>query len=83
MNAYCSYMQGTVGERGQVTIPKQLRERLGIDAGTVLDFEADNGRLVAVKASANDPVDAAYGVLSLGTSTDEFVAEIRGRPDQQ
>lgn len=49
----------------------------------MLDFEADNGRLVAVKASANDPVDAAYGVLSLGTSTDEFVAEIRGRPDQQ
>lgn len=75
-------MKRTVGERGQVTIPKPLRERLGIDAGTVLEFADDGGRLIAVKASVDDPVDSAYGVLDLGMSTDEFVAEIRGRPDQ-
>lgn len=76
-------MRRTVGERGQVTIPKPLRDRLGIDAGTVLEFQDDGGRLIAVKASIEDPVDSAYGVLDLGMSTDEFVGAIRGRPDRR
>ena len=83
MYAYTNSMKGTVGERGQVTIPKQVRERLGIEAGTVLEFEAQGGRLIAVKAATDDPVDAAYGVLDLGQTTDEFVADIRGRSDQR
>lgn len=75
-------MRGTVGERGQVTIPKQVRDRLGIEAGTVLEFEARGGQLIAVKAVTDDPVDAAYGVLNLGQTADEFVADIRGRSDR-
>jgi len=34
-------MQAKVAERGQVTIPKAIRERLGIAPGTLLDFKAD------------------------------------------
>lgn len=41
-----------VAERGQVTIPKALRQTLGIGAGTVLEFAAENGRLIAVKTAA-------------------------------
>ena len=33
-------MNAIVADRGQVTIPKKLRERLGITPRTVLDFEA-------------------------------------------
>ena len=44
-------MRAKVAERGQVTIPKVLRERLGIRPGTVLEFKEDQGKLVAVKAS--------------------------------
>jgi len=36
-----------VSEKGQVTIPKQLRDRLGIQPGEVLEFEEDGGRLIA------------------------------------
>lgn len=74
-------MKSRVSERGQVTIPKTLRERLGIGAGQVLEFEAEGGRLVATKSSERDPVDSVYGVLGSPTSTDDALNELRGTPD--
>lgn len=65
-------------ERGQVTIPKALRDRLGIKAGQVLEFEAEDGRLIASKANDRSPVDAVYGIVSLGRSTDRAIDELRG-----
>ena len=73
-------MNATVAERGQVTIPKRLRERLGIGPHTVLDFREENGRLVAEKVESHDPVGAVLGCLKLVRSVDEFVAEMRGEP---
>ncbi len=74
-------MKSTVSERGQVTIPKRLREELGISAGQVLDFEVEGGRLVATKTAQRDPVEAVYGVLGDPSSTDETIAALRGEPD--
>lgn len=71
-------MKSRVSEKGQVTIPKHLRDRLGIRPGAVLDFQEQKGRLVATKVSARDPVDAVYGVLKLNRPTDELLEELRG-----
>ena len=71
-------MKAKVAERGQVTIPKSLRDRLGIRPGTLLDFSEEGGRLVAMKAETLDPVDQAYGRLGKGRSTDEMIRELRG-----
>ncbi len=73
-------MKATVSEKGQVTIPKPLRERLGIRAGEVLEFETDRGRLVATKSAAADQVDAVYGILRgrLKGGTDAFLRKTRG-----
>jgi len=71
-------MKAKVAERGQVTIPKALRERLGIRPGTVLEFEEDQGRLVAVKAAAMYPLDQFYGKLGRGRRTDDVMHELRG-----
>lgn len=71
-------MRATVSEKGQVTIPKRLRERLGIRAGEVLEFEAEHGRLVATKAGAADRVARVYGVLRLQARTDDLIREMRG-----
>jgi antitoxin PrlF len=71
-------MKVTVSEKGQVTIPKRLRERLGIRAGEMLDFEERDGELVARKAGSADPVAEVYGTLKLGEPIDEFVRQIRG-----
>jgi antitoxin PrlF len=71
-------MKATVSEKGQVTIPKRLRERLGIRAGERLDFEERAGELVARKASSDDPVGELYGSLKLGEPVDGFVRRVRG-----
>ncbi len=72
-------MKAMVSEKGQVTIPKRLRDRLGIRPGQVLDFEEDDGRLVARKAVREDPLEALYGSLDVGGKTpDELIEELRG-----
>jgi antitoxin PrlF len=72
-------MKAIVSEKGQVTIPKALRTRLGIRPGVVLDFDAEGGRLVAQKAPATDAIDAAWGILELPESVEAFVDRARGR----
>ena len=72
-------MKARVSEKGQVTIPKPLRARLGIKPGAVLDFEAEGGRLVARKAQSQDPVDTAWGILKLPGGVDAFLDRTRGR----
>jgi AbrB family looped-hinge helix DNA binding protein len=75
-------MKATVSEKGQVTIPKALRDRLGIRAGEILEFEEQHGLLVARKAIARDPVDEVYGILDLSGSTDDLLSELRGAGPQ-
>jgi len=77
-------MKTTVSEKGQITIPKRLRDRLGLRAGTVLDFEEDKGRLVGRKLVPADALDELYGILKLPPGgTDAFIREIRGPgPDE-
>ena len=76
-------MKSTVSEKGQVTIPKPLRERLGIRPGEVLEFEEQKGKLVATKTSPGDRVDAAYGILRLRVRTDDLIRQMRGPgPDE-
>ena len=72
-------MKAVVSEKGQVTIPKALRTRLGLRPGVVLDFDAEGGRLVARKAQQADAVDAAWGILELPEPVDAFVRRARGR----
>jgi antitoxin PrlF len=71
-----------VSEKGQVTIPKPMRERLGIRPGEVVEFREEPGRLVIEKALTRDALDELYGVLDLGRTTDEFVRELRGEADE-
>lgn len=74
-------MKTIVSEKGQVTIPKPLRDRLGIRPGQVLDFEEERGRLVATKSTTQDPVEAVYGIIKLGRSTDDIIRSLRGEVD--
>ena len=69
-------MTGRVGERGQVTIPKALRVRLGIRPGSYVEFDEDDGRVVIRKAD-DDPVAAVYGILEGLGETDAFIGALR------
>lgn len=71
-----------VSEKGQVTIPKRIRDRLGIRPGQVLEFSEEHGRLVATKAAALDAARSVFGILDLGRSTNDVVDELRGPVDE-
>ena len=80
-NSYNISMKSTVSEKGQVTIPKALRIRLGIRAGQTLDFEVKGGQLVAKKLVEESWVDKVYGIIKTDESTDEYIDRIRGKAD--
>lgn len=71
-------MKTTVSEKGQITIPKPLRIRLGLRKGQVLEVREEKGKLVLAKRDFRDAVDAVYGILKLNRSTDEIIEELRG-----
>jgi antitoxin PrlF len=71
-------MRSTLSEKGQITVPKALREQLGIRAGDQLDLTAEDGRLMAKKTVASDPVAAAYGILDTREPTNERLRALRG-----
>ncbi len=73
--------RATVSEKGQVVIPKALRDRLGIRPGQELEFSDQRGKLVVRKVAAQDPVDRAYGVLRRKRGVDETLRALRGEAD--
>ncbi|HEY8056545.1 MAG TPA: AbrB/MazE/SpoVT family DNA-binding domain-containing protein [Terriglobales bacterium] len=69
-------MKAVVSEKGQVTIPKSLRDRLGLRPGTTLEFGERAGVLVARKREEKG-LSAIYGILPAG-DPDEIVRQARG-----
>jgi AbrB family looped-hinge helix DNA binding protein len=69
-----------VAERGQITLPKAVRDALGLTKGTQLKVELDGSRIVLSK-NVDDAVSRARGRFRLptGTSTDDVMRELRGR----
>lgn len=49
-----------VGERGQVTLPKQIRERLGISGGDEVVVREEDGRIVVEKPVTRDELAEGY-----------------------
>jgi antitoxin PrlF len=80
-------MSTKVTQKGQVTIPKPVRDRLNIKPGSAVDFElAPDGRVVLVKVgrkAAGVPkgrFDRLRGVMKSDMTTDEIMALMRGDP---
>ena len=75
-------MPTTVTRKGQVTIPKLVREHLGIVPGSRVEFRrATDGSIVIEKADGTrEPSRFAklVGIAGPGLSTDEIMAITRG-----
>ena len=73
-------MKATLSQKGQVTVPKACRQKLGLKTGTVLDFEAVDGVLVARKVQPEDVFRKwrGKGKIPGGLSVDEYLAKTRG-----
>jgi len=68
-----------VSERGQVTIPKKIREQFGLKENTEVEFVVREGRveLVPGKEDRRGKVDALYGRKAFKYSTDELMRLLR------
>ena len=73
-------MEATVAERGQITLPKAVRDALGLTKGTTLKVELEDGRII-LRKNVDDAVSRARGRFKLpeGVSTDAVMRELRGR----
>ncbi len=74
-------MEVTVAERGQITLPKVVRDALGLTKGTTLKVELDGGRIVLRKdvSEALRKVRGKFKLVDELQSTDEAMRSIRGR----
>ncbi len=72
-------MKAVVSQKGQVTVPKECRERLGLKPGTVLEFETQGGALIARKSQPEDVFRKwrGRGKLPGGGSTDAYLKKLR------
>lgn len=64
MNIYKEYIDmaySTVTSKGQVTIPKAVRDRMGIEEGSRLVFVDDGDRILVYKV--DDDLASVYGAV--------------------
>jgi AbrB family looped-hinge helix DNA binding protein len=77
-------MEATVAERGQITLPKAVRDALGLTKGTKLKVELIDGRIV-LRKDVQDALSRVRGRFKLppGVTSDDIMRELRGRaPDE-
>ena len=69
-----------ISERGQITIPKVLRDRFGLNHNVEVEITpTDEGLLIRKRTTAQHPVECVWAILDDAGSTDDYIEEIRGR----
>ena len=72
-------MKSTISSKGQITVPAEVRDRLGLVPGTPVTFELrEDGVLLRKGTEGLHPVDRVYGRLPLGRPVDAVLDELRG-----
>ncbi|MBH1433074.1 AbrB/MazE/SpoVT family DNA-binding domain-containing protein [Stenotrophomonas maltophilia] len=71
-------MEATVAERGQITLPKAVRDALGLTKGTLLKVELEGSRII-LRKSVDDAISRARGKFALDgfESSDAAVRAVR------
>ena len=70
----------TISEKGQITIPKPLRDAFGIRAGDRLEFDMQGDAIRIRKSPDLDRLAALYGSVRLPAPVDQLIDEMRGGP---
>ncbi|HBN54933.1 AbrB/MazE/SpoVT family DNA-binding domain-containing protein [Stenotrophomonas sp. MYb238] len=76
-------MEATVAERGQITLPKAVRDALGLTKGTLLKVELEGSRIV-LRKSVDDAISRARGKFALDgfESAEQAVRTVRDETGQ-
>ena len=73
-----------ISKRGQITIPKTLRDRFGMHENVEVEISPTReGLIIRKRTTAKHPVDRVYGILGKdalgeGVGVDEYIRDIRG-----
>jgi AbrB family looped-hinge helix DNA binding protein len=69
-----------VTSKGQITIPKKVRDKLGIQTGEHIGFDEKNGDFYIRKSVKKSPFHKWIGRLKTlkGKDSDEIIKELRG-----
>ena len=79
-------MSTTLTVKGQVTIPKHIRDALGLKPGMVVDFAVNRDGEVVIREAGDsagrtpDRFEAARGKADIHWRTDELMALLRDGP---
>ncbi|MBI4743862.1 MAG: AbrB/MazE/SpoVT family DNA-binding domain-containing protein [Actinobacteria bacterium] len=70
-----------VTSKGQITIPKEVRDKLGIQSGENIGFERKGDVFYIKKTLKKSPFDRWVGRLKVrkGHKTDEIIESLRGK----
>jgi AbrB family looped-hinge helix DNA binding protein len=78
-------MANTVTSKGQVTIPKRVRDYLGIEPGSEVNFRrVEDGHIIIERADGTRPpsrFEKLLGSAGPGPTTDELMKLLRGDPE--
>jgi AbrB family looped-hinge helix DNA binding protein len=70
----------TITSKGQVTVPKNLRDKYGLNEHTEVEFVDEGGAIRLVKKGGGQfPIDSVFGILKRrGGRSDAIVKKLRG-----
>lgn len=73
-------LEAKVTSKGQITIPKQVRDKLGIQPGEWISFVEKNGIFYMKRLVQRNPFDKWVGRLKTlkGKKSDAITDELRG-----
>ena len=75
--------QAKLTSKGQITVPKRIRARLGVKEGDALAFDEEGDKMVVSKVRNESPFEKYRGILKRGKgmSREDVVKQIREMRD--
>lgn len=67
-----------VTEKGQVTIPKEIREEMGIKKGDEVEFKEIGGEYLLKKRVKENPFEKWRGVADTEKTVEDRMKDLRG-----
>jgi len=74
-------MRSTISSKGQITVPSELRRKLGLKAGMTLEFDENADYLLARPAFDEGEMDSVFGIAreyEAGKCTRQILRDQRG-----